>query len=250
RILAQHLAHADDGIEGRAQLVAHVGEKLGLVLARLGKLAALVFDLVEQPCVLNGQHGLRREGLKSSDDLGGEYTQLTPQDDEAAQYPLFSDKRNREERAQALSDEEGPCLRRDELPLVGDVGDLDGLPDRTSPTDRAFAEPDRFRPYDRQVLPRYPVRAPRLKGLRTLVELVDDAAVASGQLNGAADDGLEHGLELERGADGSADLTERAKLRDRPGEFACARLHLVEQPHVLDRDNRLVGEGRRQLDLF
>src|SRR5262249_1345574 len=42
--------------------------------------------------------------------------------------------------------------------------------------------------YDRQVLRRYPVRAPRLKGLRTLVELVDDAAVASGQLNGAADD--------------------------------------------------------------
>jgi hypothetical protein len=47
-----------------------------------------------------------------------------------------------------------------------------------------------------------------LKDLRTLLELVDDAAVASGQLNGAADDGLEHGLELERGADSSADLTE------------------------------------------
>src|SRR5262249_19946937 len=157
---------------------------------------------------------------------------------------------NREERAQALSDEEGPYLRRDELPLVGDVGDLDGLPDRTSPTDRALAEPDRFRPYYRQVLRRYPVRAPRLKGLRTLVELVDDAAVASGQLNGAADDGLEHGLELERGADRSADLTERAKLRDRPGKFARARLHLVEQPHVLDRDHRLVGEGGYQLDLL
>ena len=29
-----------------------------------------------------------------------------------------------------------------------------------------------------------------------------------------------------------------------------ARLHLVEQPHVLDRDHRLVGEGREQLDLL
>jgi len=29
-----------------------------------------------------------------------------------------------------------------------------------------------------------------------------------------------------------------------------ARLHLVEQAHVLDRDHRLVGEGGDQLDLF
>jgi len=115
---------------------------------------------------------------------------------------LFPDKGNREERAQALSREEGSCLRRDELPLVGDVGDLDGLPDRTSPTDRALAEPDRFRPHYRQVLRRYPVPGPRLKGLRYLVELVDDPAVATGQLDSAADDGLKHGLELERGAVG------------------------------------------------
>ena len=27
------------------------------------------------------------------------------------------------------------------------------------------------------------------------------------------------------------------------------RLHLVEQPHVLDRDHRLVGEGLDELDL-
>ncbi len=29
-----------------------------------------------------------------------------------------------------------------------------------------------------------------------------------------------------------------------------ARLHLVEQTHVLDRDHRLVGEGGDQLDLL
>ena len=34
------------------------------------------------------------------------------------------------------------------------------------------------------------------------------------------------------------------------GELARALLHLVEQPHVLDRDHRLVGEGRDQLDLL
>jgi hypothetical protein len=33
--------------------------------------------------------------------------------------------------------------------------------------------------------------------------------------------------ELERGADSSADLTERAKLRNRPGKLARTLLHLV-----------------------
>jgi hypothetical protein len=33
-------------------------------------------------------------------------------------------------------------------------------------------------------------------------------------------------------------------------EFACARLHLVEQPHVLNGDHRLMGEGGKQLDLL
>src|SRR5262249_28646350 len=92
--------------------------------------------------------------------------------------------------------------------------------------------------------------SPRLEGLRKLVELVDDPAVATGELDGAADDGLEHGLELECGADSSADFTERAKLRDRLREIARARLHLLEQPHVLDRNHCLVGEGFDELDLL
>ena len=33
-------------------------------------------------------------------------------------------------------------------------------------------------------------------------------------------------------------------------QFAGAGLHALEQPHVLDRDRRLVGEGRDQLDLL
>ena len=38
---------AQDGVERRAQLVAHVGEELRLVLARLFELPALVLDFVE-----------------------------------------------------------------------------------------------------------------------------------------------------------------------------------------------------------
>ena len=59
------LGVAEDGVERRAQLVAHVGEELRLVLARFFDLAALVVDFVEQPRVLDRQHRLRREGLAS-----------------------------------------------------------------------------------------------------------------------------------------------------------------------------------------
>ena len=58
RILAQHLAHPDDGVERRAQLVAHVGEELRLVLARLCKLPALLLDFLEQAHVLDCNHCL------------------------------------------------------------------------------------------------------------------------------------------------------------------------------------------------
>src|SRR6516165_2981436 len=45
---------AQDGVERRAQLVAHIGEELRLVLACFGELAALVLDFVEQPHVFDG----------------------------------------------------------------------------------------------------------------------------------------------------------------------------------------------------
>ena len=60
-ILPQHLGDADDGIERGAKLMAHVGEELRLVLARLGELAALL-DFVEQPHVLDRDYRLVGEG--------------------------------------------------------------------------------------------------------------------------------------------------------------------------------------------
>ena len=66
------LGVAEDGVERRAQLVAHVGEELRLVLARLGELAALVLDFVEQPHVLDRDHRLVGEGRDQLDLLVGE----------------------------------------------------------------------------------------------------------------------------------------------------------------------------------
>ena len=61
---------AEDGVERRAQLVAHIGEELRLVLARDVELAALVLDLVKQSRVLDRQHRLRGEGLHQVDGIG------------------------------------------------------------------------------------------------------------------------------------------------------------------------------------
>ena len=70
------LGVAEDGVERRAQLVAHVGEELRLVLARLGKLAALVLDFVEQPDVLDCDRSLVGEGRNQFDLLFRERTDL------------------------------------------------------------------------------------------------------------------------------------------------------------------------------
>ena len=60
--LRQHLREADDGVQRRAQLVRHVGEELGLVLAGDLELATLVLDLAEQPRVLDREGRLGGEG--------------------------------------------------------------------------------------------------------------------------------------------------------------------------------------------
>src|SRR5262245_45437997 len=66
------LGVAEDGVERGAQLVAHAGEELRLVLARLRELPALVLDLVEQANVLDRDHRLVSEGRYQFDLLVGE----------------------------------------------------------------------------------------------------------------------------------------------------------------------------------
>ena len=56
--------------------------------------------------------------------------------------------------------------------------------------------------------------------------------------------------EVQGRVDGLADLAERLQLADGLRELARSCLDLVEQAHVLDRDHRLVGEGRDELDLL
>ena len=68
--------------------------------------------------------------------------------------------------------------------------------------------------------------------------------------NGGLGHRIEHGLQIERrAADDLQHVGGRGLLLQRFGQVARARLHLVEQPHVLDRDHGLVGEGLDEFDL-
>src|SRR6266536_1551397 len=64
---------AEDGVERRAQLVAHVGEELRFVLACLRELAALLLDLAEQPRVLDCQYRLIGERFEEIDRALGKF---------------------------------------------------------------------------------------------------------------------------------------------------------------------------------
>src|SRR5215813_2372056 len=63
-----HLSQSDDGIERRAQLMAHAGDELRLVLARHFELTTFFFDLLEQARILDGENRLGGEGLQQIED--------------------------------------------------------------------------------------------------------------------------------------------------------------------------------------
>ena len=60
------------------------------------------------------------------------------------------------------------------------------------------------------------------------------------------DDRFEHRLHVRlRAADDAQDVARGGLRVERRRQLAVARLQLREEPHVLDRDDRLVGEGLR-----
>ena len=77
RICDHHLGQADDGVERRAQLVAHAGDELRLVLACLLQLPVLVLDFVEQPSVLDRYCRLVGEAGDQLDLLIGEWPHVS-----------------------------------------------------------------------------------------------------------------------------------------------------------------------------
>src|SRR5206468_6191530 len=76
------------------------------------------------------------------------------------------------------------------------------------------------------------------------VEAEDERSFGLAQPDGVLGERLEDRLQIERGpADDLEQLAGRGLLLERHAQLAVARLELVEQPNVLDRDDGLVREG-------
>src|SRR5262245_26564106 len=68
---------------------------------------------------------------------------------------------------------------------------------------------------------------------------------------GALNDGVEDRLHIgRRAADDAKHLGRCGLMLQSLAQFRVALLDLLEQSHVLDRDDRLVGEGFEELDLL
>jgi hypothetical protein len=83
------------------------------------------------------------------------------------------------------------------------------------------------------------------------VEAHERALLRLAETPAARDDGAEHRGDVRgRAADHAEDLARGRLLVQRLREIAVAGLELLEQPDVLDRDDRLVGEGLHERDLL
>src|SRR6516164_1175818 len=128
---------AEDGVERRAQLMAHIGKELRLVLARFFKLAALVLDFIEQANVLDGYARLVGEGGGQVDLLVGEGANGLTHQDDSANRMVFAQRRYAEDRAKPDLLLHFPISI---FPISQDIGDLDRFafeycsPDNAAPS--------------------------------------------------------------------------------------------------------------------
>ena len=255
------LAHADRAGQGAAELdgggdqriehrlqierraaddLEHVGGR-GLHLQRLGEVARARLHLVEQPHVFDRDDGLVGEGRDQLDLALRERNRRGAAQSERANQLAVAHERHAEH---------GPHPANAHLFLfrifrvAPGIGYLDGPFLRSdTPDERPSAGPDLGLPFVLEV------GGVEIHQARCIAEDVsmateDFAAARVAQTHRGRDQRLQHRVEIEGcPADGFEHFGGRRLLLQRLGEVARARLHLVEQPHVLDRDNRLVGEG-------
>ena len=80
---------------------------------------------------------------------------------------------------------------------------------------------------------------------------MNNRIIGVAKLAGALDNGLEHRPDIgRRRGDDLQDVGASGLIGQRLRQLARLGLHLVEQPHILDRDHGLVGEGLQQIDLL
>ena len=82
-----------------------------------------------------------------------------------------------------------------------------------------------------------------------VVEFVDRAFIGLRELHRAADDGRQHGVEIERGIHRAQHFLQRLQFGDRAGQLGGAFPQGTEVGGTADGDHRLLGEGLQQRNL-
>src|SRR5262249_12520698 len=175
-----------------------------------------------------------------------QFTWLLTADHQSAHDAVSREQWYRQERAEAGAHDDVENRGR----IILDVRYLDRRPPLYGPTDCCLAEADMTIPDrgdDRVV---HSVGRAQSELLAVLVEYIVGASLRVGELRSLGYNCGQDGFKIDARIHRLADLAERPQFTNRLAEFTRARLHLVEQPYVLDRDHRLVGKGSHQLNLF
>ena len=245
RRVRQHSLEHRLQIAGRARDdLQHLGGR-GLLLQRLAQIIRALAQLVEKPCILDGDDCLRGEVRNQLNLLVGERPHFLAVDgDRSNQLALF-EHRNAEKGAGAASvHKTNEGWRTFEVGLLRpEVGDVNDLP-RASDTPKREL---RARVNDGFTAPLLHMRCrsihrdgPKPPALAK----PHDPELCLADARGVLQHGLEHRLQLaRRTADDVENLGGRGLLLQRLAQ-------LVEEPGVLDGDDRLGGEVLDQLDLL
>ncbi len=135
------------------------------------------------------------------------------------------------------------------LGIGNDIRNLDRSPlDHGATGDRAAIDGERMIREELDIGLRIADRGPRAVLIAHAAH--DESHVGIAEQRGGVDEGIEHRLQVEgRAADGLQHIADRGLLLQRFAQLLGARRHLVEQPRVLDRDHRLVGESAQQIGM-
>src|SRR5262245_6252251 len=212
-------------------------------------LFALIIDLAEQPRVLNCQYRLCRKGFQKLDHFGTKLPSPLSTHHQSANDPLFAQQRHGQAGSEAVALEHLAHARRVSA-LFEEIGNLHWSSARCL---SSYQSVSRTRWSDGRGVDEslFHVISGAQQGLfRLLGVFVNRPAIGATQLDRVGDDTSEHGFEVERGANRLTNFTQCSQLTDRLHQLPCPCLQFLEQPHIFNRDDRLVGEGLEQGNLF
>ena len=235
----------DDGVEHRLHVrrrAADDAEHLGrcrLMLQRLAQFCVALLHFLEQSHVLDGDHGLVGEGFEKCDLLFGEGPNLRCGESEIAPMatPSRSNGVTRTVRVpvtcwRALASGNSVSSSGSNIMDVNRLAVDDGSASGRAATERPSAL---AAPASAHMLPHARSTSPSTRSIKASSRIAQPRSIFRHR--------IQHRLNVRRRAgDDAQDFTRRSLLLQRFLEF-------LEQPDVLDGDDRLVGEGFEQLDL-